>query len=143
MRWKFSIQRIENNSRCVRRQGQRTQANDVGKGRPIMQNRTHEELAQIAKDMRQGKILIDEHVRDAGLLANVFMPLALMGKEKLEELRADPPGMIYEYMDKAGPLSVNGFPIFYSFQMLSREDAETLHKMLDKLDEAEKAALKA
>jgi len=33
-------------------------------------------------------------------------------------------GMVYEYMDKAGPRSVNGYPCFMSMQIVSYDDAQ-------------------
>jgi hypothetical protein len=48
------------------------------------------------------------------------MPIALgafaeESKEDLEQI-----GMIYEYMSEAGPRSINSYPMFMSFAMLSK-----------------------
>ena len=32
-------------------------------------------------------------------------------------------GLIYEYIDKAGPRSINGLPNFFSMRLLNKEDA--------------------
>ena len=31
-------------------------------------------------------------------------------------------GCIYEFVDKAGPRSINGYPIFFSFRMIHTDD---------------------
>lgn len=48
------------------------------------------------------------------------MPLALGAADKID---ADKVGMLYEYMDKAGPRSVNGYPCFFSFRWLDKRDS--------------------
>jgi hypothetical protein len=52
------------------------------------------------------------------------MVLALSDKEQLKELQKLDIGMFYEYMDKAGPRSINGMPCFFSVQYLNRGDFE-------------------
>ena len=43
--------------------------------------------------------------------------------------------LIYEYMNKAGPVGVNGMPVFMSMRCLNREDTE---QMLRYYGEAQK-----
>ena len=45
-------------------------------------------------------------------------------------------GMIYEYMKEAGPMSVNGRPVFMSHRILPRENMESLISYLRKLEDA-------
>jgi hypothetical protein len=86
--------------------------------------------------------------RDAGM---VFMPLALMNRELVESVNkfmrdCDMPqvvpvepglpadlGMIWEYMSKAGPRSVNGVPMFMSMRFLSKDDTLKVTKMIARL----------
>lgn len=66
----------------------------------------------------------------------VFLPLALIGKELSDELNENPPGMIYEYIDKAGPRAVNGMPMFMSLKMVSIDDAKKIFDFYHKIKEA-------
>ena len=90
-----------------------------------MKNRTEEELKQITVDLFHGKIFTDRHCRRPQDVMMVFMPLGLMEPKAFRKLQKDSPGMIFEYLDKASPRSVNGMPGFFSCQMLSQEDTKT------------------
>lgn len=43
-------------------------------------------------------------------------------------------GMLYENISKAGPMSVNGYPIFYSCHIMSSEDAKRFLEMYQKYE---------
>ena len=80
------------------------------------------DLKKIAMDIVDGHIFTDRSVDagDGNILASIFMPIALgafaeESKEYLEQI-----GMIYEYMSEAGPRSINSYPMFMSFAMLSK-----------------------
>lgn len=47
-------------------------------------------------------------------------------------------GMVYEYYDKAGPRSINGYPIFMSMHILSKEDTKRFIEMYQKYEEMRK-----
>src|SRR3972149_4177761 len=69
-----------------------------------------QEVRQLAEDMFKGLIFTDRNVQIKEDIPKVFVPLMLMGKEFINELQEIPVGMIYEYMDKAGPRSINAMP---------------------------------
>jgi len=106
-----------------------------------MKNISPDEVKRIAVDLFHGRIFTDRQIANPSDAQMVFMPLALMKPRQLKKLRSDPPGMIFEYLDKAGPRSINGMPMFPSCQMLSLEDAKTVLELYNKLKDAEKAAL--
>ncbi len=85
---------------------------------------TDEEVKKLADDMYRGLVFTDRHIQNPDDISRVFMPLALLKQEQIEELKVDSPGLIYEYMDKAGHMSINGMPMFWSFRFLSQEDAK-------------------
>lgn len=85
---------------------------------------TDEEVKKLADDMYRGLVFTDRHIQNPGDISRVFMPLALLKKEQIEELKIEDPGMVYEYMDKAGPMAIDGMPMFCSFRFLSQEDAK-------------------
>ena len=87
-----------------------------------------EEVKKLADDIYKGLVFTDRHMNNPGDMPRVFMPLALLKKEQIDEFNANPPGMVYEYMDKAGPMSINGMPMFFSFRFISQKDAKKVSK---------------
>ena len=86
--------------------------------------KTDEEIKQLIMDVVGGRVFCDYMVRegDNNSMSMVFMPLALMSREDGEKLIEEEASMLYEYLEKAGPRSVNGMPGFFSFQVLNRAD---------------------
>lgn len=103
-------------------------------------SRPREDLVKIAQDLSEGKIYTDLHAQDSGVsLQMIFMPLAFGGlgdwsKEELEQI-----GVIFEHMDKAGPMAVNGQPGFMSFQILNVEDTKFVFDAAKKIEDSKKA----
>lgn len=97
---------------------------------------TDEEIKKLADDIYKGLIFTDRHIQNPDDISRVFMPLVLMKEEQIEEFRTNPPGMIYEYMEKAGPMSINGMPMFLSFRFLNQEDAKKVDKKYIQIKEA-------
>lgn len=87
------------------------------------------ELHELAFDIVAGKIFTDRQLSDRDMLHMCFMALIFCSTEQLQ-LVADA-GMIYEYVDKAGPMGVNGNPCFFSFQFISKEEVEKLLPMIE------------
>ena len=108
-----------------------------------MENKPIEELRTLAKDIHRGAVFTDRHILgdQPEMVGMVFMVLALMKSEQIKALAADPPEMIYEYLEKAGPRGVNGLPCFFSMQMINKHDFDLVFKMIDALKEAETHAL--
>ena len=98
--------------------------------------RTNEELKRLAFDIHAGKVFTDRHLQgDTASLPLVFMPLVLMDAAQIKDL-ADNSKMVFEYNDKAGKLSVNGYPTFFSMQYLNQEEFDILVKYHTALKEA-------
>jgi len=97
---------------------------------------TEKEIADLANDMYRGLIFTDRHVQRSEDVPSVFMPLIFMNEENIEKLKANPPGMIYEYFDKAGPRSINGMPIFWSFRMINVEDTAKVMERYKRIKQA-------
>lgn len=93
---------------------------------------TDDEIKQLAEDMYRHLIFTDRQLQNKSDLTMVFTPLIFLSKDQLAELKNNPPGMIYEYIDKAGPMSINGMPIFSSFSIISQEDTR---KVIQKYNE--------
>ena len=96
-----------------------------------------EGIKKLAEDIYRGLVFTDRHVQNPDDISRVFLPLVFLKKEQIEELLADLPGMmIYEYMDKAGPMSINGMPIFYSLRLLDQEDVKKVNEKYLQIKEA-------
>lgn len=94
--------------------------------------KTDEELKQLAVDIVEGAVFSClHHMRDMSDLQMVFMPIALGAFSECTEEELKDVGMIYEYLDKAGPRSINGMPSFFSFAFLNRADTHKVCEMAD------------
>ena len=93
-----------------------------------------EELKKLAVDIVNGKVFTSLHLEgdDMNLLGHIFTP-CLFGA--LEEIDTSNLGLIYEYLDKAGPRSINGYPTFFSMKILSMADNEKLFEYMNKYRE--------
>lgn len=100
------------------------------------QVKTEKELKKLAEDIYKGLVYTHQHIEKLEDIRTVFMPLAFIDKEQLDELINDAPGLMYEYLDKASPRTINGMPIFFSVSMLSIADAEKVHKYYNKIVKA-------
>ena len=78
--------------------------------------KTDEEIKQLIMDVVGGRVFCDFMIPDgrSNSISMVFMPLALMKREDgLHLMEVDEASMLYEYFEKAGPLSINGMPGFF------------------------------
>jgi hypothetical protein len=99
--------------------------------------KTDVELKEIAQGLAGGRIFCDRHIPPNELNGfQVFLPLAMMPPYDFEEFKKQNIGMIYEYLDKAGPRSVNGFPVFLSFQTLTEDETRKVLATWKALKEA-------
>ena len=94
-------------------------------------NKSQAELKQIAIDLFDGKIFCDRNLRDIMDARMVFMVIGLGGMEDFTEQEMGNIGLLYEYLDKAGPRSVNGYPCFFSVQLLTKVESEKMFVFYD------------
>ena len=101
--------------------------------------KTDKELKDLAVDLYEGRIFTDRfHLNNPREIGIVFMPIGLggFGKKTKEEI-ADI-AMVYEYLDQAGPTSINGHPIFGSCWFLNRKEFDVLWKYYEKYRDMKK-----
>lgn len=111
----------------------------VGALKPTkMDDKPPEFLSRLAKDIATNLVFTLHHIResDSHIVPSVFMPLALgalsdMTKEYIASI-----GMVYEYYDKAGSRSINGYPIFFSCLLLSMHDTKIVWEKVEKVRKA-------
>lgn len=92
-----------------------------------------EKLQEIFRDVQENKIFTSAHLLDKELptlLPLVFLPIALGALDGVPEEVKDQMGILWQYLDKAGPRTVNGLPVFTEFNVLHKEDWFILSKMV-------------
>ena len=110
----------------------------------LPRQKTDDELKKLAMDIFNGHVFCDWMVEEAQtrLLGMVFMPLALMEQEHIQKLfEEEEASMLYEYLEKAGPRSVNGLPGFFSMRVLNRADHDALVPLIQAYAEKQKEFL--
>lgn len=98
-------------------------------------SKTDAEIRQLVMDVAGGIVFCDWMIpaeQASHMMPYVFMPLALMEDEDIKKLEEDECSMIYEYMEKAGPRSINGMPGFFSMQFLNRADHDCFGDEMEK-----------
>ena len=83
---------------------------------------TSKRIKEIAVDFAEGKIFSNLHVQNQNDLSSVFMIMIFLNEEQRQELVDDDIIFMYEYFDKANPISVNGYPTFFSCHFMTKED---------------------
>lgn len=98
----------------------------------MLPQRTPEEIESLAKSLYKNEIFTDQHVRNQDL-GCVFMVLSLGAFKNFTEEEVSDIGLIYEYLHQAGPMSVNGYPTFFSLNLLSRNDAKLVFERYEEI----------
>lgn len=101
--------------------------------------KTSEEIKQLASDFLAGRLFSTDHIRLEELeqmTTTVFMVLLFSGPDFASWLKDNDITFVYEYLDKAGPTSINGYPIFFSARFLNGEDHRRMLALAEKLETA-------
>lgn len=102
---------------------------------------TDEQIQEIALGLHRRQIFCDRHIPQPqweDMVPSVFLTIGLGGFGNVDVTTL---GLVWEHLDKAGPRSINGFPMFFSCNLLNKEDAEKVMVIVRRLKEAEKAVL--
>ncbi len=97
--------------------------------------KTDEEIKKLAVDLQAGKIYTDRHISSINNLEMVFMTIALGAFAEWKEEDFKKLGLVYEYLDQAGPRSINGMPCFMSHRTLSLDDARKVFAKANEIDD--------
>lgn len=97
-----------------------------------------DQIKELAEDIFKSSVFTERHINenDVRLLQSIFMPLVLGALSGITEEQQKQVGMIYEYLEKAGPRSVNGYPVFFSMKILHIDDSEEVWDMYFKMKKA-------
>ena len=99
---------------------------------------TPEEIKKLATDTFKEKVFYSTMIReiDEHLLGSIFMPVIFMDKNQIDTLQKDRVSAFYEYMDKALPRCINGYPMFPSMRTITVDDLVEVQLMVKKLTDA-------
>ena len=89
----------------------------------MIEDARRKEILKVAFDTLNDKVFFSSELPENGnLLFQVFMPLLFLDKKLSEQLDAREPAVFYEYLSEAGPVSINGYPTFFSLRMFNDEE---------------------
>ena len=96
--------------------------------RPRERPRTDGEIRELAADAAEGKLFgswqFNSPAEAKSMIPVVFMVMSFMEKKDLKDLKDREVVHFYEYVHKAGPRSVNGYPCFMSMHVLTAGEWE-------------------
>jgi hypothetical protein len=102
---------------------------------PQYRRKTDDEVAALAKRIYRHEVFISWMLKRQEDLPMVFMVLNFMEKPALDQLVVDNIHFFYEAYSEAGPMSVNGYPTFFSVHYLDREDGARVHAKVREIAE--------
>lgn len=94
---------------------------------------SQKEIEDVAEAIFHGRAFCSYQVPPHNDPAMCFMVLALMDEMARAHLLINKITFVYEYMDKAGPRSVNGMPCFFSMRMVNADDAPKIVALITKM----------
>ncbi len=94
---------------------------------------TEDDMRTLARDWVEGRIFTHADIKEPDMMRSVFMLVGLGG---LGDIDTSQIGMIYEHLSHAGPLSINGYPMFMSLRIVHKQDMKPLFEMYQKIESA-------
>jgi hypothetical protein len=88
--------------------------------------KSDEELETLAWDIVGGKVFGSWDVPEGESPQMCFLPMMLMSRKQIDEMKRHDIAQWYEYLSQAGPRGVNGMPMFMSVKLLNRQDTAKL-----------------
>ena len=105
--------------------------------------RTEQELKQLAIDIIEGKVFGTWNLKHPEDVGSIFMGMIFLDSEQKKKLVSDNIVHFYEYLDKAGPLSVNGMPTFFNMHLLAEEEVDILQSLIEQFRKQKEVFLKS
>ena len=103
--------------------------------------KTEQELKQLAIDIVEGKVFGTWNLKRMDEVKMVFMVAIGLDSDQSKKLIEDDVMHFYEYMDKAGPRSINGMPMFFSANYLTGAEFDILLPLIKQYKESKEAFL--
>lgn len=86
-------------------------------------------VAELARDFVRGRVFVAVDAEDLRCAFPLVLAFADIPPAEAEKI-----GAVYEYLDKAGPRSINGRPFFTSCRLLHRESLDALRDEVARLE---------
>lgn len=96
-----------------------------------------EQIKQFGIDLYKELIFTSSQLRNQEDISMVFMPLLFMDENQMEEFKELKPFVLFEYIHKAGPRSINGYPVFWSFNHATKEEWKKIYDVYSKMKRLE------
>lgn len=95
---------------------------------------------QLALDVLAGRVFGSWMVPgdDLSILRSIFMPVGLGDSSMFPKDAV----AVYEYLDKAGPMAINGYPMFFSCRIMTSEQADQYNAAFEEAKAQQDAFLK-
>lgn len=106
-----------------------------------VQRLSKDQMAKFIREFRSGQIFSSAHIIEDYMILRVFLVLSLGALSKAPDTYINSIGLFWEYIKDAGPLSINGYPQFFSCRMVHKEDWAKIRKTILELDNREKSEL--
>lgn len=105
--------------------------------------RDKKELKEIARKIVANEIFPSWAIRknDERLLGSIFMPLMFLKDEDVKEMKDAEITFFFEEYCKSMPRSINGYPMFMSFNALSKDEGKLVINYCKVIDNAIKNTL--
>jgi hypothetical protein len=88
------------------------------------QRKTPEQIKELAMQIYRNEVFTSWMIRkhDIGLLTSIFMPLVFIDELMRKGMIRDKVHHFFANMSEAGPMTINGYPVFFSMGMLDAHD---------------------
>lgn len=101
------------------------------------------ELKKLALDIYKKQIFGTWQIKDPDMVGSVFMVVAFMDSKMAKQLETENIVHFCEYLNKAGPMSVNGMPTFFSMQTISKSEWDIIVPIIEELQKTESELIEA
>jgi hypothetical protein len=90
---------------------------------------TDAELNEIAKQLYRNEIFVSWQIHDSdiNLMKIIFMPLFFMDEHQIIWMQDNDITTFFASYHNQAPRSINGYPTFFSLQMLNKEDTDKVY----------------
>lgn len=95
-----------------------------------------DELKKFVTEWVAGRLFSSFHCRSMDDIPRVFMAIGMGALDDRAMFELKDVALVYEYTDKAGPMAMNGMPMFFSCRIMNHTDWERCRKAIDKLQKA-------
>ena len=94
---------------------------------------SEERIKQLGIDLYKELIFTSLQISNPDDIGMVFMPIFFMDETEMAEFKESKPFVLFEYITEAGPRSINGYPVFWSFHHATEEEWKQIYDIYNKM----------